>query len=114
MKGTQISATLNRITVIQHSGVIEEEDGQNDGRSVAGSDVLRQPLDFVIRVDYKSLRFNTPTGHSQIHVENLEVCGSHGFDGEVAKIVDGEVGVMRVSRIHHIQDEGHTVGKGIG
>ena len=100
--------------MIQHSGVIEEEDGQNDGGSVAGSDVLRQPLDFVIRVDYKSLRFNTPTGHSQIHVENLEVCGSHGFDGEVAKIVDGEVGVMRVSRIHHIQDEGHTIGKGIG
>ena len=59
MKGTQISATLNRITVIQHSGMIEEEDGQNDGRSVAGSDVLWQPLDFVIRVDYKSLHFNT-------------------------------------------------------
>ena len=114
MKGTQISATLNRITVIQHSGMIEEEDGQNDGRSVAGSDVLWQPLDFVIRVDYKSLRFNTPTGHSQIHVENLEVCGSHGFDGEVAKIVDGEVGVVRVSRVHHIQDESHAVGEGIG
>lgn len=94
--------------------MIEEEDGQNDGRCVAGGDVLRQPLDFVIRVDYKSLGFNTPTGHSQIHVENLEVRGSHGFDGEVAKIVDGEVGVMRVSRIHHIQDEGHTIGKGIG
>ena len=100
--------------MIQHSGVIEEEDGQNDGRSVAGSDVLWQPLDFVIRVDYKSLRFNTPTGHSQIHIENLEVCGSHGFDGEVAKIVDGEVGVVRVSRVHHIQDEGHAVGEGVG
>ena len=114
MKGTQISATLNRITVIQHSGMIEEEDGQNDGRSVARGDVLRQPLDFVIYVDYKSLGFNSPTGHSQIHVENLEVRGSHGFDGEVAKIVDGEVGVVRVSRIHHIQDESHAVGKGIG
>ena len=77
--------------------MIEEEDGQNDGRSVARCDVLWQPLDFVIRVDYKSLGFNTPTGHSQIHVENLEVRGSHGFDGEVAKIVNGEVGVMRVS-----------------
>ena len=83
--------------MIQHSGMIEEEDGQNDGRCVAGSDVLRQPFDFVIRVDCKSLHFNTPTGHSQIHIENLEVCGSHGFDGEVAKIVNGEVGVMRVS-----------------
>ena len=114
MKGTQISATLNRVTMIQHSGMIEEEDGQNDGRSVAGSDVLWQPLDFVIRVDYKSLGFNSPTGHSQIHVKNLEVCGSHGFDGEVAKIVDGEVGVVRVSRVHHIQDESHAVGKGIG
>ena len=100
--------------MIQHSGVIEEEDGKNDGRSVAGSDVLRQPLDFVIRIDYKSLHFNSPTGHSQIHVENLEVCGSHGFDGEVAKIVDGEVGVVRVSRVHHIQDEGHADGKGVG
>ena len=100
--------------MIQHSGMIEEEDGQNDCRSVAGSDVLRQFLDFIIRVDYKSLGFNTPTGHSQIHVENLEVCGSHGFDGEVAKIVDGEVGVVRVSRVHHIQDESHAVGKGIG
>ena len=113
MKGTQIGTTLNRVTVIQHSGMIEEEDGQNDGRCVAGGDVLRQPLDFFIRVDYKSLRFNTPTGHSQIHVENLEVRGSHGFDGEVAKIVDGEVGVVRVSRVHHIQDESHAVGKGI-
>ena len=113
-EGTQISATLDRVTVIQHSGMIEEEDGQNDGRSVAGSDVLWQPLDFVIRVDYKSLRFNTPTGHSQIHVENLEVRGSHGFDGEVAKIVDGEVGVVRMSRVHHIQDESHAVGEGIG
>ena len=100
--------------MIQHSGVIEEEEGKNDGRSVAGSDVLWKPLDFVIRVDYKSLHFNTPTGHSQIHVENLEVRGSHGFDGEVAKIVDGEVGVVRVSRVHHIEDEGHTVGEGIG
>ena len=100
--------------MIQHSGVIEEEDGQNDGRCVARGDVLWQPLDFVIRVDYKSLRFNTPTGHSQIHIENLEVCGSHGFDGEVAKIVDGEVGVVRVSGIHHIQDESHAVGEGIG
>ena len=94
--------------------MIEEEDGQNDGRCVAGSDVLWQPLDFVIRVDYKSLHFNSPTGHSQIHVENLEVCGSHCFDGEVAKIVDGEVGVVRMSRIHHIEGEGHTVGKGVG
>ena len=100
--------------MIQHSGVIEEEDGQNDGRSVAGSDVLWQTFDFVIRVDYKSLHFNTPTGHSQIHVENLEVRGPHGFDGEVAKIVDGEVGVVRVSRVHHIEDEGHTIGKGVG
>ena len=40
--------------------------------------------------------------------------GSHGFDGEVAKIVDGEVGVVRVSRIHHIQDESHADGEGIG
>ena len=94
--------------------MIEEEDGQNDGRSVAGGDVLWQFLDFVIRVDYKSLRFNTPTGHSQIHVENLEVCGSHCFDGEVAKIVDREIGVVRVSRVHHIQDEGHAFGKEIG
>ena len=100
--------------MIQHSGVIEEEYGQNDGRSVARCDVLWQPFDFVIRVDYKSLGFNTPTGHSQIHVENLEVCGSHGFDGEVAKIVNGEVGVVRVSRVHHIQDEGHADRKGIG
>ena len=94
--------------------MIEEEDGQNDGGSVARCDVLWQPLDFVIRVDYKSLGFNTPTGHSQIHVENLEVRGSHCFDGEVAKIVDGEVGVVRMSRVHHIEDEGHTVGEGIG
>ena len=94
--------------------MIEEEDGQNDGRCVAGSNVLRQFLDFVIRVDYKSLGFNSPTGHSQIHVKNLEVRGSHCFDSEVAKIVDGEVGVVRVSRIHHIEDEGHAVGKGIG
>ena len=70
--------------MIQHSGMIEEEDGQNDGRCVAGSDVLWQPLDFVIRVDYKSLRFNTPTGHSQIHIENLEVRGGDVADAQIS------------------------------
>ena len=88
--------------MIQHSGVVEEEDGQNDGRCVTGGDVIWQPLDFVIRVDYKSLGINTPTGHSQIHVENLEVRGFAGTDCRVAKEVHGESFVVRVSLLHNI------------
>ena len=99
----QGGAVFHAIAPLQHGGVIEEENGKNDGRTSAILNRWRKGSKRSVCVFYMKQDERKRTRKTEIHVQNEEMARNNVSDGKIPKKIHLEVTKVRMERVDNIE-----------